>query len=48
MLVAVGAFDPVDVMRALRVRKGRVHLLHIEAAEPGWSVSRITTELEND
>ena len=32
MLVAVGAADPVDVVRALRIREGRVHLLHIDAA----------------
>ena len=32
MLVAVGAADPVDVMRALCVGEGRVHLFDIESA----------------
>ena len=29
MLVAIGALDPVDVVRTFCIRKGRVHLLYV-------------------
>lgn len=41
MLVAVSAFDPVDVVRAFGAGVGGIHLLYVDAAVRHLGVARL-------